>query len=89
LIDKSVDTLTAFDVLEHMYPEDIASVLNEWRRVTRYNWIFSISPEPAIHSVDGINLHPTVHPIRWWQRLLRKYGTIKMVGLYYTVTLRK
>lgn len=87
LIDKSVDTLTAFDVLEHIYEDDLKSVLDEWLRVTRYHWIFSICTVPAIHSVDGINLHPTVHEKQWWIRLLSKYGRVKMEGHYYTVKL--
>ena len=83
--DKSVDLVTAFDVLEHIYEEDIDQTLSEMARVACKYMIFSICTRPAAIEVAGENLHPTVHNIQWWHRKLSRYGSVYQWGDGYTV----
>lgn len=71
--DESFDWLTAFDVLEHLLPEEVDEVLSEFDRVAAQGWIFSICYRDSINRVDGETLHPTVRPERWWVAHLGKF----------------
>lgn len=64
--DKSIEYVTAFDMLEHLVPEDVPIVLREFARVAVRGLIFSIGYKPSILKVDGQTLHPTVRDKRWW-----------------------
>jgi hypothetical protein len=83
--DKQFDVLTAFDMLEHILPEQVDAVLAEFARVSR-RFIFSISYVPSRILWQGENLHPTVQPEPWWiQRIIRAGGmAIKKEGRYIT-----
>jgi SAM-dependent methyltransferase len=82
---KQFDTLTAFDMLEHVLPEQVDTVLSEFARVSR-RFIFSISYVPSVIKWNGENLHPTVQPESWWLRRIMKAGGafIKKEGHYIT-----
>lgn len=58
--------VAAFDVLEHLWPDEIDAVLCEFRRVGRVGLVVSISYEPAKTPAPGGNLHRTVKPESWW-----------------------
>jgi len=67
--------LTAFDMLEHVLPEELDEVLKEFRRVASIGWFFSIAYEPS-HVVMGSNLHLIVKPKAWWKEKLSAYGEV-------------
>lgn len=71
---EAFDGVTAFDVLEHLIPEDVVDVLDELRRVTKPggHFCFSIAYTPSRHTVNGENLHPTVRTESWWTRQIRR-----------------
>jgi ubiquinone/menaquinone biosynthesis C-methylase UbiE len=80
--DKSFHTLTAFDMLEHLLPEQVEPVLREFARLS-HHFVFSISYVPSIHKVAGETLHPCVRPEDWWiQRIHEAGGTVQKTGKY-------
>lgn len=84
------DLLTAFDVLEHLLPEEVPEVMDEFARVARRAWLFSICCRDSTRrSPDGSTLHPTVRPKRWWVDCLSRYGQVEMRGKYFLVTLTR
>lgn len=70
---KTFDALTAFDVLEHVAPEDVDTVLAEFARVS-HRFIFSISYVPSVNKWQGQTLHPTVREEAWWLERIRAAG---------------
>ena len=83
--DKEFDVLTAFDVLEHLLPEQVNAALAEFARVSR-RFIFSIAYQPSVTKWKGENLHPTVRGETWWiLRILSAGGcSIEKRGRYIT-----
>lgn len=83
--DKTADVLTAFDMLEHVLPEQVDAVLAEFARVSR-RFIFSISHVASVIKWKGENLHPTVRGLNWWLlRIMRAGGCkIEKRGRYIT-----
>lgn len=79
------DVLTAFDMLEHVLPAQVDTVLAEFARVSK-RFIFSISYVPSKILHKGENLHPTVQPESWWIRQIMRAGGIRIVkrGRYIT-----
>lgn len=72
--DKSQGVLTAFDMLEHVLPEQVDDVLAEFARVS-HTFVFSIAHQPSRVKWQGETLHPTVQPLEWWmQRIMRAGG---------------
>ncbi|MFW6242673.1 MAG: class I SAM-dependent methyltransferase [bacterium] len=76
IINKSIEYITAFDVMEHLIPDDTDVVLNEFKRVATKGFIFSICYRPSGILVEGNNLHPNVHDKDWWIKKLNNYGKV-------------
>jgi len=72
-VDKEFDMLTAFDMMEHLTPVQVDSVLKEMNRVSK-NFIFSISYVPSVWKWQGKTLHPTVRSEEWWVDRIKKHG---------------
>lgn len=80
--DKAFHTLTAFDMLEHLLPEQVEPVLREFSRLSSH-FVFSISHVPSMCKVEGETLHPCVQPEEWWiQRIREAGGTVNKTGNY-------
>jgi ubiquinone/menaquinone biosynthesis C-methylase UbiE len=76
--DKSFDVVTAFDVLEHLIPDEIDEVLDELARVGR-DFVFKIAHFP--HEMWGHELHLTVQPEEWWLEKIGRVGdVIEFIG---------
>ena len=73
--DHSFEWLTSFDTLEHLLPEELDQVLDEFRRVARVGWFFSISYHTS-HMVMGGDLHLIVKPKQWWKDKLSRWGEV-------------
>ena len=74
LNDNSVELLTAFDVLEHIHPEEVDNSLDEFFRITTKTFMFSISHKKSRETYDGENLHMCVKPFEWWEAKISKYA---------------
>lgn len=76
------EVITAFDMLEHLRPEEVRPVLREFARVSR-RFVFSISYVPSVYQVKGETLHPTVKPEDWWiARIEEAGGRVERSGRY-------
>ena len=81
--DNAFDIVTAFDVLEHLRPEDLTKGLDEISRVARKWMLFSIGYGPSkIKTPDGcMSLHPiSTRDKSWWTPILSDYGEISYRG---------
>ena len=74
--DGRYEWLTSFDTLEHLIPEELDQVLEEFRRVAEVGWFLSISYVPS-HVVMGSDLHLIVRPKAWWKEKLSAYGEVR------------
>ena len=71
--DKAFHLATAFDVLEHLLPIEVAPALQEISRVSE-RFLFTICTRPSYITVSGQNLHPTVQPMDWWSAQIQAAG---------------
>lgn len=71
---KRFDLLTAFDVLEHLRPEQLDTALKNMKIISK-RFMFTISFRPSsILSISGDNLHPSVMPPESWGALISLYA---------------
>ena len=68
--DKTFSLVTAFDVLEHLQPEQVRQVLEEIRRVGR-RYMFTISYRDS--TIDK-RLHPTVWTPEQWGSVILEHS---------------
>lgn len=76
LEDNSVDFITSFDVLEHVLPNDVDLVIEEFNRVSKIGLLLTIAHDVSGEEVDGSNMHMTVMPLEWWKEKLEKHFTV-------------
>ena len=75
--DKSIDMLTSFDTLEHLIEEDVDIVFEEFFRVTKKYFIFTIAHRDSTAFRKQLGtLHPTIKERDWWLEKIKKYGEI-------------
>lgn len=76
------EVITAFDVLEHLIPEEIDEALLEMSRIAPH-FVVSISYKKSNWKApDGGGLHLTVRPKAWWLRRFGKLAAVKCQGNY-------
>ena len=73
--DNRWDIVSAFDVMEHLLPEQIDTGLSEMARVGK-RFVFTISYYKALMEINGKNAHPTVWSAEKWIAKIEQYGTI-------------
>jgi hypothetical protein len=74
---KSADLVCCIDVLEHIEPELIDSVILELSKITSNLGFFSIHMGPAGKILsDGRNAHLIQKPSSWWLKKLTDYFEI-------------
>lgn len=84
--DKSFDVVTAFDVLEHLKPEELAVALAELKRVTNGPIIVSVGYGPSrIKTPDSwVELHPiNDKDEEQWMDALSLIGVVEKWGIDY------
>lgn len=66
--DNAFDTACAFDVLEHVPPDQVDKAISELKRVARLRVLLTIGKRPHVHS--GYQLHLTLKPFAEWAAML-------------------
>ena len=77
--DKEFDFLTAWDVLEHLLPDQIDLALLEMQRVSNrfaFTIAYDYASTPPPKKFSGHNLHQTVKEPEWWKEKIEKYAEI-------------
>lgn len=75
------DLVVCADVLEHIEPEHLNSVLRHLASLTKKRLFFSISTREAYKTLDdGRNAHLIVKPESWWRAKLLEHFQIAFVG---------
>lgn len=72
--DNEFDIVTAFELIEHLEPEDIDQALNELCRVSGSLVMMTICPFRCDHL--GYDLHRTMHTHEWWVDKLSEFGEV-------------
>ena len=73
--DKRWDYITAFDVLEHLLPEQVPHALYEMSRVS-HRFAFTISFREAYTVVNGVNVHTCVWSKNRWREEIERVGSV-------------
>lgn len=60
--NAAFDTVTMFDVMEHLLPSDTGDVCRELRRVARQRVLLTVHNGPSRSNVDGRDLHINRRP---------------------------
>ena len=80
--NKEFDFITAWDVLEHLLPEQIVPALLEMQRVSK-RFAFTIAHyyarTPPPKKFSGHNLHQTVKEPEWWVEQIEKYAEVTVI----------
>lgn len=78
--DKEWEWLSAWDVLEHLRPEQIDNGLKEMARVSRY-FAFTINRSPTVTRKPHLNyqLHQTLWDLKTWKKHIEKLGKINSI----------
>ena len=75
---QPADLVTCIDVLEHVEPEYLDSVLSELAQVTVRLGFFTVHTGPAIKTLsDGRNAHLIQRPVAWWTEKLSQYFKVE------------
>lgn len=91
-LPEPADLLVAFDVMEHIEPALLGTVLDHIVSLARKGMLLVIANDVARLTLpDGRNAHLIQQPFAWWLIQLRKHGikvarTEKRKGLYVWVT---
>lgn len=79
LPDNSVDIITSFDCLEHCLEDDIVPIMENFKRIAKKGFAFSIAYRQAgERSNHGEFLHMTVKPEDWWIEKIEKTTGAKL-----------
>jgi hypothetical protein len=64
---RPCEMVACIDVLEHVEPECLESVLDDLQRLTKRVGLFTVHTEPAKKTLlDGRNAHLTQQGMIWW-----------------------
>jgi len=70
--DDSFDVSTAFEVIEHLLPDDDKALCHELSRVTRQRVIIGANNGSSF-AEDGSDLHPNRRPFEEWDSLFKEW----------------
>ena len=75
--DSSFDTVTMFDVMEHLLPEDTGPVCRELARVAKHRVLLTVHNGPSKFGGDGKDLHINRRPSydAWHGELTAHFNT--------------
>lgn len=71
---QTFNIITAWEVLEHLKPEDLPGVWSNIRNHLEPDGFFIGSISLRDDIINGVNLHQTVKPMEWWIEHIEKNG---------------
>lgn len=72
---KAADLVVCTDVLEHVEPECLRSVLADLRRLAKRGAFLTIATRPSNKILDdGRNAHLLIRSAKWWLKTIRSRG---------------
>ena len=79
--DDHFDTVTMFDVMEHLLPEDTCLVCEELRRVARRRILLTVCNAPSSFGGDGGDLHINrrISYDAWWEELKDHFAPWRVI----------
>ncbi len=78
-----VETVTCYDVLEHIPPNELEKGLDELFRVAKKQIYCTVSGNEATRGDD--TLHLSIHPVEWWVDAFQsRRGHVERVSTYAT-----
>lgn len=68
------DVITSWELIEHIAEAKLSTLISNILRHLDVGglWIISVSPNTEIK--NGVHLHQTVRPEKWWRRLFENHG---------------
>ncbi len=82
-LPRAADLVACIDVLEHIEPEYLDSVLQDLVRCTIKIGYFVISPKAAMKTLpDGRNTHLIIQNKTWWKFKINKYFDLIEGGIF-------
>lgn len=92
-LPDSAQFVTCIDVLEHIEPEYLDSVLDDLARVVEFFGFFTVHTGPAVKVLsDGRNAHLIQEPPRWWlPKIMERFELLQFVNVqngFYVVVKR-
>lgn len=80
--DHPADIVVCSDVLEHIEPEHLESVLDDLKRLTRKVGYFVVATGPAQKFLsDGRNAHLIQEPSEWWlPKIMSRFDLMHFQG---------
>ena len=88
----SAQMVCCIDVLEHIEPDHLDSVLDDLKRVTEFYGFFTVHTGPAVKTLsDGRNAHLIQEPASWWlPKIMQRFELMQFAkqehGFYVLVT---
>lgn len=80
------DLVISGDVLEHVLPTQIDTVVSEIVRVSKRHIFLSISQKKSkISTSSGRNIHTLLRPRDWWEATFKKHGACVNSNLFSTM----
>lgn len=76
--DKSFDLSTAFDILEHLEPEDVEKAIHEIWRVSRKWIVVNLPLDEPENSSDN---HPTLRQRPFWEAMFNSFFEETPMGI--------
>jgi SAM-dependent methyltransferase len=75
------DVITAFDVVEHLTPDQIPRLVQNLRTHLLPTGIFCATISLREEVIDGVRLHQSVRPEPWWARTFASLGLVRLPAL--------
>lgn len=76
----SFNAVTAWEVMEHIKEEDIAAVAKNVSKHLRKDGLWILSVANCEEVINGVRLHQTVGPKKWWVEKFSSLGIVHMEG---------
>jgi Methyltransferase domain len=68
------DVVTSWEVMEHIKTEDLPTLIANMKKHLKPSGLWIMSVSPNVEVVNGVTLHQTVQPKKWWIDMFAQAG---------------